>query len=180
MKRKSAVLTIAGGVMLALAVVSNAALGQVTFQPPGCEFRVWFVVEPKVTKAKVPTASGPVETTIAELNPILDDNRAHYFRAECTLVALEKVDLADNMRQIAEANRLRDAKVWVEEDQSSGLAIGRLRATISTGQRTYYMDIRRYVSENALFDVWAGAEAFPTEGIIMFFRSVAYQGKSIH
>jgi hypothetical protein len=36
-------LAVAGVIILGC---SGAALGQVTFQPTGCEFRVWFVAEP--------------------------------------------------------------------------------------------------------------------------------------
>lgn len=161
----------------------EAALAQVTFQPSGCDFRDWFVAQPMITKAAIPTADGAVvETTVAELNPRLDDGYAHYFRAECTqtiLGPMSQADLIEDMTELARMNRLQDPKVWVEE-LPSGLMIGRVRASADSGQRVYFLDIRRYLGETSVFDAWAGAERFPTEGIVMFFRSVAYRGSLLH
>lgn len=164
-------------------VWSEAALAQVTFQPNGCDFRVWFVTQPIITKATVPMADGTVvETTIAELNPRLNDGYAHYFRAECTqttLGVMSETDLIEDMTELARANHLEAQKVWVEK-LPSGLMVGRVRASIDSGQRVYFFDIRRYLGETSVFDAWAGAEQFPTEGIVMFFRSVAYRGSLLH
>jgi hypothetical protein len=161
----------------------EAIPAQVTFAPSGCEFRVWFVAQPTVTEATVPAADGrAVETTVAELNPRLDDGYAHYFRAECTHIALGAISnegLIEDMTELARMNRLQDAKIWVEE-LPGGPMVGRVRATVNSGQRIYFLDIHRYVGETSLFDVWAGAERFPTEGIVMFFRSVAYRGRLLY
>ncbi len=158
-------------------------LAQVTFQPSGCDFRVWFVTEPTITKVTVPAVDGmTLDTVIAELNPRLDDGYAHYFRAECTQVALGpmlQADLIENMTELARMNRLEDTKIWVEE-LPSGQMVGRVRASVNSGQRIYFLDIRRYLGENSLFDVWAGAEQYPTEGIVMFFKSVAYRGRLLN
>ena len=176
----SRVLTLAFALILAW---PEAVLAQVTFEPSGCDFRVWFVAQPTVTKATVPAADGGVvETTVAELNPRLDDGYAHYFRAECTQIApgpMSRDDLIEDMTKLARMNHLQDAKVWVEE-LPDGQMVGRVRASIDSGQRVYYFDIRRYLGETSLFDAWAGAERFPTEGIVMFFRSVAYRGRLLH
>ena len=56
-----------------LLVRPETAHAQVTFQPSGCEFRVWFVTGPTITKASMPTADGTMhDTMIAELNLILN------------------------------------------------------------------------------------------------------------
>ncbi len=161
----------------------EAGLAQVTFQPNGCDFRVWFVAQPIVTKATVPMADGAVvETTIAELNPRLHDGYAHYFRAECTQTTLglmSEANLIEDMTELARANHLQEPKVWVEK-LPSGRMVGRVRASVDSGQRVYFLDIRRYLGETSVFDVWAGAERFPTEGIVMFFKSVAYRGSLLH
>lgn len=172
--------------ILALAIVltlSEGALGQVMFQPSNCDFRVWFAAQPSITKATVPTADGIlIETTIAELNPILDDGYAHYFRAECSQLSLgarSQAEMIEDMTELASLNRLENSKAWVEV-LPSGQMIGHLRASIDSGQRIYFFDIRRYLSENNVFDAWAGAEQYPTEGISQFFKSVAYRGSIIH
>ena len=121
-------------------------------------------------------------TVIAELNPLLEDGYAHYFRAECTQAALalmSQADLIEDMTELARMNRLEDAKVWVEE-LPGGQMVGRVRASLDSGQRVYFFDIRRYLGQTSLFDVWAGAERYPTEGITMFFNSVAYRGRLLH
>ena len=124
----------------------ETAFAQVTFQPRGCEFRVWFVTDPIVTKASVPMSDGTtVDTLIAELNPILDDGYAHYFRAECSQVALasmSKADMIEGMQELARMNSLQDAKIWVEELPNSQM-VGRVRASLDSGQRLYFLDIRR-------------------------------------
>jgi len=123
-----------------------------------------------------------LDTVIAELNPRLNDGYAHYFRAECTQVALgpmSQADMIEDMRGLARMNHLEDAKVWVEE-LPSGQMVGRVRASLDSGQRLYFLDIRRYRGDTSLFDVWAGAERYPTEGIAMFFKSVAYRGRFLH
>ena len=166
-----------------LLVRPETAHAQVTFQPSGCEFRVWFVTGPTITKASMPTADGTMhDTMIAELNLILNDGYAHYFRAECSLVALasmSQADMIEDMTELARMNRFEDAKVWVEE-LPSGQIVGRVRASLDSGQRLYFFDIRRYLGETSLFDVWAGAERYPTEGIAIFFKSVAYRGRLLH
>lgn len=172
------------GLMVVMALAqAEDAFAQVTFQPTGCEFRVWFVTDPIVTTAILPLADGSsVETMIAELNLRLDDGYAHYFRAECTLTALAlmpKEDMIGDMTELARMNNLEDAKIWIEE-LSSGQMVGRVRASLNSGQRVYHLDIRRYVGENSILDMWAGAERFPTEGIVMFFKSVAYRGRLLN
>lgn len=161
----------------------EAPVAQVTFQPNGCDFRVWFVAQPMITKAAARMADGTiVETTVAELNPRLGDGYAHYFRAECTQMTLgpmSQADLIEDMTELARMNHLQDPKIWVEE-LPSGPMVGRVRASSDSGQRVYFLDIRRYLGETSFFDAWAGAERFPTEGIIMFFRSVAYRGSLLH
>jgi hypothetical protein len=161
----------------------EALLGQVTFEPSDCDFRVWFVAPPTVTRTMVPVAEGRVvESTVAELNPRLDDGYAHYFRAECVPVALGSIsrdDLIEAMTELARMNHLQDPKVWVEE-LPNGPMVVRVRASIDSGQRVYFLDIRRYLGETSMFDAWAGAERFPTNGIVMFFRSVSYRGRLLH
>jgi hypothetical protein len=83
------------------------------------------------------------------------------------------------MTEFGRMNHFDDVKVWVEE-RDDGQAIGRLRGSVNSGQRVYLFDVRRYVSDSNVFYVWAGAERFPTEGIIMFFRSVAYKGRPLN
>lgn len=164
-------------------VRAETALAQVTFQPSGCEYRVWFVTDPIITKASVPMGDGTTrDTVIAELNPILDDGYAHYFRAECaqvTLGPMSQANLIEDMTELVRMNRLEDAKVWVEE-LPSGQMVGRVRASLDSGQRVYLFDVRRYLGKTSLFDVWAGAERYPTEGVTMFFKSVAYRGRLLH
>lgn len=99
----------------------ETALAQATFEPSGCEYRVWFVTDtdPIITKATVPMADGTThDTVIAELNPILDDGSAHYFRADCaqvTLGPMSQADMIEDMTELAKMNRLEEARVWVEE-----------------------------------------------------------------
>ncbi len=87
--------------------------------------------------------------------------------------------LIEDMIELARANHLQEPNVWVER-LPSGRLVGRLRASIDSGQRVYFFDIRRYLGASSVFDAWAGAERYPTEGIIMFFRSVAYRGSLLH
>ncbi len=76
-------------------------------------------------------------------------------------------------------NHLQDPKVWVEE-LPGGQMVGRVRASIDSGQQVYFLDIRRYLGETSLLDAWAGTEHFPTEGIVMFFKSVACHGRLVN
>ena len=142
----------------------NKALAQVTFEPHGCEFRVWFVSEPTITKATLPIVDGgTIETTIGELNPLLNDGYAHFFRAECTQIdlgSMSQADLIDDMATLVQMNQLQDAKIWAEE-LATGEMVGRARASLDAGERVYHLDIRRYVGESSVFDAWAGAESFP-------------------
>jgi hypothetical protein len=103
-----------------------------------------------------------IETTLAELNPRLDDGYVHYFRAECTEVAVgpvSEVDMIEGMTELARMNHLQKPKVWVEE-LHSGRMVGRLRANIDTGQSIYFLDVRRYLGETSIFDAWPAPSSF--------------------
>jgi hypothetical protein len=90
-----------------------------------------------------------------------------------------EADLIADMTELARMNRLQATTVWVEE-LPNGQRVGRLRAHLDSGQRIYFLDIRRYIGKNSIFDAWAGAERFPTEGIVMFFRSIAHHGSLLY
>jgi hypothetical protein len=53
-------------------------------------------------------------------------------------------------------------------------------ARMNHGQRVNSLDIRGCLGEANLFDAWAGAESYPTEGIVMFFKSVAYRRRLLY
>ena len=169
------------GASVGLIVPANA---QVAFQPPGCEFRAVFVVAPNVKTATMPDKNGKSQTeTIASLGVMLD-GKPNFFRAECidaeVPTSVDEALLQEDMQTIASGNNLRKAVVWVEKS-SGGALIGRIRGEFTDSVATYQLEIRRYLGQHNIMDVWVGAPpgVFPSEGNLIFLKELQRDGKPL-
>ncbi len=159
----------------------TSAMAQVVFPLENCEFQVFFLDKPRISDASVQDIPGRlIKSDIADWSV---DIRSvlHYFRAECIHLegAKEKYKdddkLTDAMSAIAAGQGLKAPQVFVQNLPEIG-KVGVVRAEMIARRNVVLtMEIRRYIGDKDVFDLYAAAEktAFPTQNVEMFMRSLS-------
>jgi hypothetical protein len=178
--------------LLVVLLLPGAAIAQVGFQPPGCEFRAVFVSEPKLQEVTAPLANGNlVKSYIATFQGIVD-GQPNIFRAECAMVQvpvqIDETLVMEDLKTTTQGSSMKNVNVWIEKDVKPRIdlsnIVGRARGELLYGSTTIVMDLHRYYSLSAsnMFDAWVGSpkDVFPTRGNKIFLLELSLSGKPIN
>lgn len=180
MRQRSIFWSVAGALFWA----AQASADPVTFQPEGCDFQLSFPAAPAASQSKTQTSRGDNVVSDKASLSLEVEGKANYFRAECTRVPhmgfLDEAILTENMHELGATYKLQNVSTGVDHKGVAG-AVGWLHGKGRVGGKDMAIEIRRYTSKTAIFDVWIGAEgdAFPTAAGTAFLKSIKLDGKEV-